>query len=66
MLDEGFIANVAFYPTLAHNEKIVKLYAEAIDRVFAKIAKILEGGKDAVLEAIDGKTCQSGFKRLLK
>ena len=66
MLDEGFIANVSFYPTLAHNEKIVALYAEAIDRVFAKIAEIKKGGKDAILAALDGKVCQSGFKRLLK
>ena len=67
MLDEGFIANVSFYPTLAHDEKIVALYAEAIDRVFEKMAKIKnEGGKEAILAAINGKVCQSGFKRLLK
>ena len=67
MLNEGFLGNTALYPTLAHTEDVLKRYREAIDSVFAKIADILKnGGKDAVLEAIDGKVCQTGFKRLLK
>lgn len=67
MLDEGFLGNTMLYPTLAHNEEIMAKYREAIDRVFAKIAKIKdEGGKDAILAALDGKVCQTGFKRLLK
>ncbi len=67
MLDEGFLAGTGAYPTLAHTDEIVDLYVAAIDRVFEKIAAILkEGGKEAVLKAIDGKVCQSGFKRLLK
>ena len=67
MLDEGFLANTACYPTLAHNDQVVARYYDAIDVVFGKIADILKkGGKEAVLEALDGKVCQSGFKRLLK
>lgn len=67
MLDEGYLGNVGFYPTLAHNEEIMAGYAEAVDRVFAKIAALYtKGGKEAILEAIDGKVCQTGFKRLLK
>lgn len=67
MLEEGFLANVSMYPTLAHDEKVINLYKEAVDRVFYKISGILKkGGLEAVLEAIDGKVCQTGFKRLLK
>ena len=66
MLREGFLGGTGLYPTLAHNEKILALYREAIDRVFAQIAATLKkGGKEAVLEAIGGPVCQSGFKRLL-
>ena len=67
MLDEGFLANTGFYPTLAHDEKILSIHREAVDKVFCKIAEIIKkGGKEAVLEAIDGKVCHTGFKRLLK
>lgn len=67
MLDEGFLGGVGFYPTLAHNEEILSMHREAVDKVFEKIAEILKkGGVEAVLEAIDGKVCQTGFKRLLK
>ncbi len=67
MLDEGFLGNTALYPTLAHNEDVLALYRNAIDTVFEKIAQTLKlGGIDAVMHALDGKVCQSGFKRLLK
>ncbi len=67
MLDEGFLANTACDPTLAHNYEIVARYRDAIDVVFGKIADLLKkGGKESVLEALDGKVCQAGFKRLLK
>ena len=67
MLDEGFLANTAIYPTLAHDDEVLDKYRAAMDKVFCKIAEILKkGGEEAVLEAIDGKVCQTGFKRLLK
>ena len=67
MKKEGFLGNTAIYPTLAHTDEILSLYREAIDRVFAEIAKTdKEGGKEALLEAIGGQVCQTGFKRLLK
>ena len=66
MLKEGFLGSPSIYPTLAHDEKVLALYNEAIDRVFAKIAEISKaGGKDAVLAAIGGPVCQTGFKRLI-
>ncbi len=67
MLDEGYLGNVGFYPTLAHTEEIMAKYAEAVERVFTKIAEIYKkGGSEAINEAIEGKVCQTGFKRLLK
>lgn len=67
MLQEGFLANTAIYPTLAHDDEVLDKYKAAMDNVFCKISEILKkGGEEAVLEAIDGKVCQTGFKRLLK
>ena len=67
MLDEGFLGNTALYPTLAHDDKVLALYRAAIDTVFEKISDTLKaGGIDSVLNILDNKVCQSGFKRLLK
>lgn len=67
MLEEGFLANTGLYPTLAHTPEIMDRYREAIDKVFETISEIIKkGGKEAVVEALEGKVCQSGFKRLLK
>lgn len=67
MLEEGFLGNTAIYPTLAHNDDVCDKYKNAMDVVFGKIADILKkGGKEAVLEALNGDVCQSGFARLLK
>ncbi len=66
MLEEGFLANTAIYPTLAHTAKILQLHREAVDRVFAKISQVLAAGsRTAVLEAIGGPVCQAGFGRLV-
>ena len=67
MLKEGFLGNTGLYPTLAHTEEIVAMYAAAIDRVFAKIAEVLaKNDKQAILDAIGGPVCHPGFARLLK
>ena len=66
MLKEGFLGNNAIYPTLAHTQQVLQLHREALDRVFYQMAEIqAKGGRDAVLEAIGGPVCQSGFKRLI-
>lgn len=66
MLREGYLGNVGIYPTLAHTSEIMYAYGEAIDRVFGEIADILrKGGVEAVLEAIGGPVCHSGFSRLI-
>ena len=66
MLKQGFMANTGMYPTLAHNEEVLKIHREALDKVFAEIAAIVKkGGKEAVIEAIGGPVCQTGFARLI-
>ena len=58
------MANTLIYPTLAHTEEILQLHREAVDRVFCKMAEIYKQGEEAVLAAIGGPVCTSGFKRL--
>jgi len=66
MLKQGFMANTGMYPTLAHNEEVLKIHREALDKVFAEMAAIVKkGGKEAVIEAIGGPVCQTGFARLI-
>ena len=66
MLKEGFLGNTAIYPTLAHTDEILSIHREAVDKVFCQIGEtIRKGGKEAILEAIGGPVCFTGFKRLL-
>ena len=66
MLKQGFLGNNGFYPTLAHTPEIMEKYEAAIDTVFAEMSEILKKDDyDALLAAIGGPVCQSGFKRLI-
>ena len=62
MLEKGFIANTAIYPTLAHNDENVALYGKAVDEVFAKIAELLQSNK--VSEFLKTPEAHTGFARL--
>jgi len=63
MLEHGFLAGTSIYPTMAHTEKIVSFYSEAINKVFTEIAKILE--RNQVKKRLKGPVTHSGFRRLL-
>ena len=63
MLDRGFLAGPAIYPTLAHTPEIVAAYAEAVDEVFGEIASIVAAGR--IRESLRGPVAHSGFRRLL-
>jgi len=39
-----YLAGLTIYPTLAHEDKIISLYATAVDEVFAEIAKAIARG----------------------
>ena len=63
MLKKGFLASTNFYASTAHKEEHLNLYFEALDGIYASIAKCeSEGLKSSDL--LDGPVCHSGFKRL--
>ena len=62
MLARGFLAGAAVYPTLAHTEKLLDRYAEALDAVFASLAKALASGEPE--RFLKGDVAHSGFRRL--
>lgn len=63
MLERGFLAGVAVYPTLAHTDEIISLYDAAIDEVFEEVADALR--QDNVTQRLRGSAAHTGFKRLL-
>jgi hypothetical protein len=63
MLERGFLAGVAFYPTLAHTEEVVSLFDVAVGEAFSEIAKALAAGD--VRSRLKGPVAHSGFRRLL-
>ncbi|MBP1992127.1 aminotransferase class III-fold pyridoxal phosphate-dependent enzyme [Paenibacillus eucommiae] len=63
MLERGFLAGTAVYPTLAHTDAIVSLYDEAVDEVFDVMANALREGK--IEQSLRGPIAHSGFRRLL-
>ena len=66
MLKEGFLAGTGFYPTLAHTEEVLNLRRAALDQVFCQIADVLkENSREAIVTAIGGPVCQTGFQRLI-
>jgi hypothetical protein len=63
MLKKGFLASTNFYACTEHKEKHLNLYFEALDGIYAIIAKC----ESEVLNSSDlleGPVCHSGFKRL--
>ena len=63
MLERGFLSGTALYVTLAHTEELVGRFEEALDEVFAEIAKALAEG--SVKDRLNGPEAHSGFARLL-
>ena len=63
MLKEGFLAGTGVYASLAHKEELIEKYAEACDRTFGKIGKIVSGRED-ITEYLEGPVCHAGFERL--
>ncbi len=63
MLERGFLCGSVIYVTAAHDDAVVDLYAEAIDEVFAEIAKAIASGK--IDDSLRGPVAMQGFRRLL-
>jgi glutamate-1-semialdehyde 2,1-aminomutase len=62
MLNRGFLANTAFYPTLAHDKSVVTEYLAALDDVFAILAEAIAAGD--VARRLRGPVAHTGFARL--
>lgn len=62
MLEQGFLASAAFYPSLAHTPEHVEQYLRAADPIFAEIAQAIAGND--VESRIGGPVRHAGFARL--
>ena len=62
MLDQGYLAGGAFYPTLAHDSAIVEGYLRAADRALDHVADSIDG--DRVHSDLRGPIAHAGFQRL--
>jgi len=63
MLKKGFLASTNFYACTAHTDAHLTAYFEALDGIYATIAKCEAGEVDADT-LLEGPVCHSGFKRL--
>lgn len=63
MIDEGFLAGRAFYPSLSHQLEHVDAYLSAVRRVFAELAESVARGD--VHKRLKGPVAHTGFKRLV-
>ena len=62
MLQRGFLAGGAFYPTLAHSEEHLDQFAAAAEPVFQELKSAIDAGE--IEQRIGGPVKQSGFARL--
>lgn len=62
MLERGFLASTLFYSMFAHQSIHVNNYLQAVDEVFAIIAKANKTG--TVESKLKGKPATAGFKRI--
>lgn len=63
MLQRGFLAGAAFYPTLAHTEGVLSRYTAAVGEVFGIMASAIRAGEAHRL--LRGEVAKSGFARLI-
>lgn len=62
MLKLGYLASNSVYVSYAHNERIVKRYFEAVDRVFRLISEAISSND--ILKRLNTSLRDDGFKRL--
>lgn len=63
MLKKGFLASTHFYACTAHHDSHIDSYFNALDNVYAQIAKC-ESEVLHIKDLLEGPICHSGFKRL--
>jgi len=62
MLDRKYLAGAYFYPSLAHDDKVIDAFLRALDRVFATLADAVREGDAA--SRLRGPAAASDFRRL--
>lgn len=62
MLEKGFLATTAFYPSYAHKKNDIDRYLEAVDETFNFLSKVKKRGNPA--RYLKGPVCHAGFKRI--
>lgn len=62
MLKKGFLATNSYYSSYAHKQEHLDKYLNAVDDVFAFIARATKEGN--LNKYLNGPVCHSGFKRL--
>lgn len=60
MLEEGFLATTAVYPSFAHKKEHLEKYESAVDIVFFKLKEMYDNPEKHLKTPV----CHSGFKRL--
>ena len=62
MLQKGFLASRAFYPTYAHRDEHLESYLVALREAFLMIAEALKSNN--LMSKLKGPIAHAGFKRL--
>jgi len=62
MLERGFLAGAGFYPSLAHTDRVVARFGDAVEQVFAELAHAVSAGD--VAERLKHPVAHTGFRRL--
>ncbi len=62
MLERGFLANTAFYASLAHTVDVIERYGENLEEVFGIIGDAVASGEPE--KFLLGEVAMSGFSRL--
>lgn len=64
MLARGFLAGAGYYPTLAHTEREMRGFEQAVGEVFKELADAIQDG--TVTAQLHGPVVHSGFRRLVQ
>ncbi len=63
MLEKGFLAGTAVYPTLAHNNELLNLYQTAVRQTFRELKSMCD--TETPEKFLKGPEADKGFKRLV-
>jgi glutamate-1-semialdehyde 2,1-aminomutase len=62
MLKKGYLASNLTYLSIAHTQKVIDRYLEQTEQVLSRAKQLMKN--DALVGALEGPVCHSGFQRL--